>query len=138
MTGRRRQIEWALLAFVLSGTVVAACSGHLNDSSSAKFDQVGSRIDGGAGTSAKSQPPSAQTLSSRARKPAVGEQTSARKVIYTGSMAVQVKDASAAAVQARGIAEDNGGYLASQNADLTGTKLVSVPLRVRADKFDEA
>jgi hypothetical protein len=69
--------------------------------------------------------------------------TLVRKVIKTGSLTLAVDDPVAASTGARGIAERHGGYvLTSSNAASPhmdeDAVTVTVSLKVRADRFDEA
>ena len=70
---------------------------------------------------------------------AAGSQAAAdRQVISTGRLTVRVDDVEVAAEDAVAIAESAGGYLARQDADLSGQQRVDVNLRVDAKEFDDA
>ena len=135
---RERGRFWLAALAVLVGvaSLLAACSKDGEDS--AKFDKVGSRItesDSGASTSG-----GLAALPGGARKKGtdVSAQAKAeRDVVYTSSLRVRVGDASKAATTARSYADDAGGYLAKQDADLTGAEEVAVTLRVPSARFDD-
>lgn len=58
-----------------------------------------------------------------------------RHVVRTATMSVRVDDVTAAAVQARGVAERFGGFVA---AEQTESDAASMTLRVAADQLDDA
>lgn len=137
MTGRRAAAAAAGLAVVLVAVVgLGACS-----DGKAKFNTVGARISDKAATAASSSGDAAgglQAAPSVPKGPAAGSQATAnRDVIYRGTLTIQVGDAPKAASAARRVADDAGGYLADQQADLEGTREVRVTLRVPADAFDQ-
>lgn len=59
-----------------------------------------------------------------------------RSIIYRGSMTVRVKNVTAAASQATGIAQTAGGFIGSDNRDRgSGNDTATMELRVPAEKF---
>ncbi|MEO6629104.1 MAG: DUF4349 domain-containing protein [Aquihabitans sp.] len=122
--------RWMILALpILIGLGLVGCSGGDGE---AKFDKVGSSISGGGESRrgvADSAADGASPTESQARD---------RDVIYTSDLVVRVKAVSRAAEQGRRIAEQAGGYIASQTADLEGDHEIRTTLRVPVKGFDDA
>ncbi|MFN8016979.1 MAG: DUF4349 domain-containing protein [Acidimicrobiales bacterium] len=138
--GRGRRIGAAVVGVAVAALVVASCSGADHSASPQKFDTVGNQISAdSAATASAAGGGSAGGRGDAAALPEgpdVGSQQD-RKVVYTGTLTVQVAAAPKAADAARRTADDAGGYLASQRAELTGDRRVVVVLRVPAGSFDE-
>jgi len=92
------------------------------------------------------EPPAAAQSPAKTANPDTGTPslvTLDRKVIKTATLTLSVEAPAAALAQARAIAERNGGY--SQRSTNTGfdggeakSELVTVSLKVRAERFDDA
>lgn len=131
-------IAGAVTGLLLLTGVLAACGGG----EKAQFNTVGAQLDksasGGSGSSADAD---AGVLRTEATAPkgqdAAAQAADDRKVIYTGTLTVRVADAEAAADDARDLADEAGGYLARQDADLGEEQQVKVTLRFPAEAFDQ-
>ena len=122
--------RWMILAIaVLVGLGLAGCGGSDKE---AKFDRVGSSISGGEGMASQG------VAQSSADAGSPQEAQPDRDVIYTSDLVVRVSNVSRAAEQARRLADDAGGYIASQSADLEGDHEIRSTLRVPAKNFDGA
>jgi hypothetical protein len=132
MTAKFRRTLFLTGSVMLAGLVIAGCSA---DNTSADKASSGSDVARGGVNAAPEKAPDQATDGATA-KDSPDLSVDQRSIVYRGAMSVRVKNVTAAADQATGIAEVAGGFIGSDNRDKgNGTDTATMELRVPADKF---
>jgi hypothetical protein len=132
MTANYRRTIFLAGSVLLTGMLVAGCGA--GDSSADKAASSGSGVSRG-GVAAPEKAPDQATDGATA-KDSPDLSVDNRSIVYRGSMTVRVKDVTAAASQATGIAQTAGGFIGSDNRDRgSGNDTATMELRVPADRF---
>jgi hypothetical protein len=122
---------------LIAGVLLAGCSGGDSSDSSASRGNAAGLSDKAAPAAAPEQAQE-QTGGKAQDSPAQAPDLSVdqRSIIYRGSLSVRVKNVTAAASEAAGIASTAGGFVGSDNRSSgTGSDQASMELRVPADRF---
>jgi hypothetical protein len=132
MTANNRRTIFLAGSVLLTGLLVAGCGA--GDSSTDKAASSG--IAGGGRAAAPEKAPDPAAADGATAKDSPDLSVDQRSIIYRGAMSVRVKDVTAAASQATGIAQTAGGFIGSDNRDRgSGDDTATMELRVPADKF---
>jgi Domain of unknown function (DUF4349) len=133
MTANYRRTIFLAGSVLLTGLLVAGCGAS---SSADKAASSGSGISRGGAAAAPEKAPDPAAADGATAKDSPDLSVDQRSIIYRGAMTVRVKDVTAAASQATGIAQTAGGFIGSDNRDRgSGDDTATMELRVPADKF---
>jgi hypothetical protein len=133
MTANNRRTIFLAGSVLLTGLLVAGCGAS---SSADKAASSGSGISRGGAAAAPEKAPDPAAADGATAKDSPDLSVDQRSIIYRGAMTVRVKDVTAAASQATGIAQTAGGFIGSDNRDRgSGDDTATMELRVPADKF---
>jgi Domain of unknown function (DUF4349) len=136
MTANNRRTIFLAGSVLLTGLLVAGCGA--GDSSADKAASSGSGVSRGGVAAAPEKAPDPAAADGATAKDSPDLSVDQRSIIYRGAMTVRVKDVTAAASQATGIAQTAGGFIGSDNRDRgSGDDTATMELRVPADKFAE-
>jgi hypothetical protein len=119
---------------LVAGIVLAGCSSGSNTDASSSNGGVSDAGGKAAAPEQADAPDGATAKDTPAQSPDLS--VDQRSIIYRGSITVRVKDVTAAASEATGIASTAGGFIGSDDRSRdSGEDTATMQLRVPADKF---
>jgi hypothetical protein len=132
MGTKHRRITLLTTSALVAGLVLAGCGA--GDKGSSQSDAAGVADNGAAKQAAPERAAAGATAQDPAQTPDLS--VDQRSIIYRGAISVRVKDVTAAAAAATGIASTAGGFIGSDNRSRdAGDDTATMELRVPADKF---